>query len=166
MGLSLFENIPNQLLHRIVQGDYIQQLVDVVHMPGVLVDSITEVVIPKRKHLVNKGAFCCLHIQRKGLQPILLNQISETVVLQIVVNQTGCQHPFAGVGFDVNGSLHDQMFLQVAGRKDGGILHHIPVVVPAAADFIRICEGKAKFIKDGNNGLLQLLPLPLRGMCF
>lgn len=84
----------------------------------------------------------------------------------VVVNQTGCQHPLAGVGFDVYGSLHDQMLFQIASRKDGGILHHIPVVVPAAADFIRICEGKAKFIKDGNNGLLQLLPLPLRGVCF
>ena len=79
MGLSLFENIPNQLFHRIVQGGYIQQLIDVVHMPGVLVDSITEVVISKSKHLVNKGTFRCLHIQRKGLQTVLLNQFSETV---------------------------------------------------------------------------------------
>lgn len=58
------------------------------------------------------------------------------------------------------------MFFQIAGGKNRRIVYDIPIVIPAAADLIRICEGKTKFINDGNNDLFQFLPLTYGGVRF
>ena len=58
------------------------------------------------------------------------------------------------------------MLFQIASGENRGIVHNIPIVVPVAADLIRVRKGKSEFSNDGNNDFFQLPSLALGRMCF